>query len=166
MSIEENDSGFHETLQRLDNAVDEDAIDILTKIDRYAHTMRSHFETNVLVHYRLSWTAFAIMYELWRYGKLEVRFLADRIGISKATVSNVSNTLEKKGYCGRESDESDRRKTRLFLTEEGRTTVSALYPPFHEEEKRLVSHLNQGEKTTLIRLLQKMDWNQEDMKHE
>lgn len=78
--------------------MNEDAIDILMKVDRYAHTLRSHFGTDVLIHYRLSLTTFAIIYELWLYGKLKVRFLADRIGISKATVNNVSNSLEKKDW--------------------------------------------------------------------
>ncbi|TCI29712.1 MarR family transcriptional regulator [Exiguobacterium sp. SL-10] len=137
--------------------LDRDAIAILTSIDHFAHTMRSHFENQVLVHYRLSWTAFAILYELFVHGKLEVRDLAGKVGISKATVSNVSKTLEKNGYCGRESDKKDRRMTRLLLTKSGEETVATLYPKFHAEERRLVRYLDTGEKKTLLRLLNKMN---------
>ncbi len=67
--------------------------------------------------------------------------------MSKATVSNITKTLEKKNLCQRSTDNRDRRMTYLSITEKGREVMQELYPRFHQGEVEIVSSLGEEEKS-------------------
>lgn len=55
--------------------------------------------------------------------------VAEYLGLTKGTVSQTLITLEKRGLLTRTTDSTDKRVTRLSLTQEGRAVVRRCSPP-------------------------------------
>jgi DNA-binding MarR family transcriptional regulator len=133
-----------------------DAIAVATNIYRIAQGLRNKMEQVVLAEHGLSWTAFSMLYDLWIWESVETKKLAISAGVSKATVSNITKTLEKKELCYRKSDNRDRRITYVALTEKGKQVMEELYPRFHKGEVEIISGLSADEQKTISRLLRKV----------
>ena len=73
-----------------------------------------------------SW--FLVAVALSRRDRVAVTEMAATLGISHAAVSQMATAMERKGHVASESDKSDRRRTLLYLTEKGRSTIEALQP--------------------------------------
>lgn len=133
-----------------------DAIAVVTNIYRIAQGLRNKMEQEVLSEFGLSWTAFSMLYDLWVWESIETKKLAESAGVSKATVSNITKTLERKELCFRKSDNRDRRITYLALTEKGKQVMEDLYPRFHKGEIEIVSGLSVDEQKIMTKLLRKV----------
>ncbi|PWW28883.1 DNA-binding MarR family transcriptional regulator [Cytobacillus oceanisediminis] len=133
-----------------------DAIAVVTNIYRIAQGLRNKMEQEVLSEFGLSWTAFSMLYDLWVWELIETKKLAESAGVSKATVSNITKTLERKELCFRKSDNRDRRITYLALTEKGKQVMEDLYPRFHKGEIEIVSGLSVDEQKIMTKLLRKV----------
>jgi len=59
---------------------------------------------------------------------ISVTEAAEALGISHAAISQMATAMERKGLLVGRQDEGDRRRTLLYLTEKGRSTVEALRP--------------------------------------
>lgn len=138
------------------NSLNLEAVAVCTNIYRVAQGLRNKMEKEILSEYSLSWTSFSILYDLWIWGSLETKKLAESAGVSKATVSNITNTLERKDLCYRKVDNRDRRNTFVLLTEKGKKVIEELYPRFHTGEVDLVSSLDEEEQAILAKLLRKV----------
>lgn len=113
-------------------------------------------EQGVLSEYGLSWTAFSMLYDLWIGGSIETKKLAESAGVSKATISNITKTLERKELCFRKIDNRDRRITLVALTDKGRQVMEDLYPRFHQGEVEIVSDLSVSEQKSITKLLRRV----------
>ncbi len=118
-----------------------EAIAVVTNIYRVAQGLRNQMEQKILIEHSLSWTAFSILYDLWIGESVETKKLAVSAGVSKATISNITKTLEQKDLCYRKNDPRDRRVTFVALTEKGKQVMESLYPKFHQEEVKIVSSI-------------------------
>ncbi|WP_307346555.1 MarR family transcriptional regulator [Metabacillus malikii] len=143
-------------LTKTSHSLNLDAIAIVTNIYRIAQGLRNKMEREVLSEYGLSWTAFSIIYDLWIWESVETKKLAESAGVSKATISNITKTLEQKDLCFRKTDPRDRRMTYVVLTEKGRKVIEELYPHFHEGEVNVVSGLSNDEQKLISSLLRKV----------
>lgn len=110
-------------------------------------------EQEVLSEYGLSWTAFSMLYDLWIWESVETKKLAESSGVSKATVSNITKTLENKELCFRKTDIRDRRITYVALTDKGKQVMETLYPRFHKGEIEIVASLSTDEQRKMTKLL-------------
>ncbi|MBO1511418.1 MarR family winged helix-turn-helix transcriptional regulator [Metabacillus bambusae] len=133
-----------------------ESIAVCTNIYRVAQGLRNKMEQEILSEYGLSWTSFSILYDLWIWDSLETKKLAESAGVSKATISNITNTLERKDLCYRKVDNRDRRNTFVLLTEKGKKVIEELYPSFHSGEVEIVSSLDVNEQALLAKLLRKV----------
>lgn len=84
-------------------------------------------------------------------------------GHLKAGVSRATIALEKKGLIRRETDESDSRRQRLFLTVPGRALYQRYIPALKLREVAMLSCLSKPERRQLEYLLDKLaahvpDW--------
>lgn len=113
-------------------------------------------EQEVLSQYGLSWTAFSMLYDLWIWESIETKKLAESAGVSKATISNITKTLERKELCFRKTDNRDRRITYVSLTDKGKQVMEALYPQFHSGEVQIVSGLSAAEQQELSKVLRRV----------
>ncbi|MGG0739213.1 MarR family transcriptional regulator [Niallia taxi] len=146
-----------DTINRITNipieSLNLDAIAVVTNIYRVAQGLRNKMEQQVLSEYGLSWTAFSMLYDLWVWESIETKKLAGSNGVSKATISNITKTLEKKELCYRKSDMRDRRITYVSITDKGKQVMEELYPRFHIGEVELVSGLSADEQKYMSALL-------------
>ncbi|WP_285867474.1 MarR family transcriptional regulator [Mesobacillus maritimus] len=130
-----------------------DAISVVTNLYRVAQGVRNKMEQEILAEYGLSWTAFSMLYDLWIWDSVETKKLAESAGVSKATISNITKTLEKKELCFRKNDLRDRRITYVSITEKGKQVMAGLYPGFHKGEVEIVSGLSIEEQKTMTLFL-------------
>lgn len=136
--------------------LDFQAMSVVTNLYRAAQLLRVEMEREVLSPYKLSWTGFSLLYNLWIWGAMETRKLAKSMGVTVATVSSISNTLERKELCSREVDSRDRRLVLLHLTDKGKEVIEELYPKFNQGEKDFASVLNSDEQKFLTQLLRRL----------
>jgi DNA-binding MarR family transcriptional regulator len=133
-----------------------EAISVVTNIYRMAQGLRNKMEREILSEYGLSWTSFSILYDLWIWDSVETKKLAESAGVSKATISNITNTLERKELVFRKIDNRDRRITYVVLSEKGKKVMEELYPRFHVGEVDIVSSLSESEQQTISSLLRRV----------
>ncbi|WP_315614762.1 MarR family transcriptional regulator [Alkalihalobacillus sp. MEB130] len=129
---------------------------MVTNIYRMAQGLRNKMEREVLAEYGLSWTSFSMLYDLWIGQSVETKILAESAGVSKATISNITKTLEKKEFCYRKVDIRDRRITYVTITEKGRRIMEELYPKFHKGEVEIVSSLSVNEQKNMSALVRRV----------
>ncbi|KAB2328905.1 MarR family transcriptional regulator [Bacillus mesophilum] len=132
------------------------AVSVVTNIYRVAQGLKNEMEREVLSKHGLSWTSFSILYDLWIWKSVETKKLAELNAVSKATISNITKTLEKKEYCYRKTDQRDRRITYLAITDSGKKVIEELYPQFHQGEVKIASSLSENEQKTAAELLRRM----------
>ncbi len=117
------------------------AAEAVSSLYRAANAVRNHLTQTVLRPHDLTWTGFVVLWVVWVWDGMETRHVAEDVGISKATLSGVVNTLESRGWVQRTLDTEDRRRVRLSLTDAGLALMQSLYPEFNAEESRLVETL-------------------------
>lgn len=133
-----------------------EAIAVVTNIYRFAQGLRNKMEREVLSEYGISWTAFSLLYDLWIKNAVETKILAASAGVSKATISNITKTLEQKKLCYRKVDNRDRRITYVIITDKGRSIMEDIYPRFHKGESEIVASLTVDEQKSISALLRKV----------
>jgi DNA-binding MarR family transcriptional regulator len=82
--------------------------------------------------------------------------IADRLIISRASVTSLLDSLEKRGFVKRQPHPSDRRMLLVELTNSGRQVANQFRPIVHEHQKVWLSALNQKEQEQLIQTLHRL----------
>ena len=82
--------------------------------------------------------------------------LENEFGISRSTVTNILNLMEKKGYIQRVSVENDARLKKLILTDTGKRIHSILKNTLDENEARINSLLTAEEQNIFLALINKL----------
>ncbi len=79
--------------------------------------------------------------------------IADRLIISRATVTGLLDSLERRAYIRRRPHPSDRRMILAEITEAGRQAASAFRPIVHQHEKEWFGVLDETEQQQLLVVL-------------
>jgi DNA-binding MarR family transcriptional regulator len=82
--------------------------------------------------------------------------LADKAGVTRATITGLVDTLERDGLVRREHDSGDRRMMLVHLTEKGRSALEGILPEHFRRMAALMAPLSEHERKTLVRLLNKV----------
>jgi MarR family transcriptional regulator, 2-MHQ and catechol-resistance regulon repressor len=90
-------------------------------------------------------------------GRLELRTMRRRLGASKATATEVLDTLESRGFVSRSRLESDRRAVAVALTQAGYNLVTHAFPAHAERVREAFGVLDETEKRQLADLCRKLD---------
>jgi DNA-binding MarR family transcriptional regulator len=90
-------------------------------------------------------------------GRLELRTMRRRLGASKATATEVLDTLEKRGFVVRSRLESDRRAVAVSLSQAGYNLVTHAFPAHAERVREAFGVLDEIEKRQLADLCRKLD---------
>ena len=128
----------------------------LLELARAAGAVRRHVEQTALREADLSWTGFTVLWTLWLHGPHESRDVAAEVGVSRATLSGVAATLERRGLLDRHPGEADRRLAVFALTDAGTRLVDALVPGVHAQEAAAVACLDEAEAVALGALLRRV----------
>jgi MarR family transcriptional regulator, 2-MHQ and catechol-resistance regulon repressor len=90
-------------------------------------------------------------------GRLELRTMRRRLGASKATATEVLDTLETRGFVIRSRLEDDRRAVSVALTPAGLNLVTHAFPAHAERVREAFVSLDEGEKRLLAEICRKLD---------
>jgi DNA-binding MarR family transcriptional regulator len=82
--------------------------------------------------------------------------IADRLIISRASVTSLLDSLEKRGYVRRQPHQSDRRMLQIELTPGGRKVADQFRPVVHHQEKEWMNVLTDEEQAQLIQMLHRV----------
>ncbi len=69
-----------------------------------------------------------VLVVLWEEDGIVQRELAERMVIEQATLTRTLDRMERDGFVERRRDESDRRRFRVFVTENGFNLINTLVP--------------------------------------
>ena len=82
--------------------------------------------------------------------------LAERAGVTRATMTGLIDTLVKDGFVRREPAPNDRRMMSVSLTEEGQRLMGQILPGYFRRVARMMRHLTETERRTMVQLLSKI----------
>jgi DNA-binding MarR family transcriptional regulator len=82
--------------------------------------------------------------------------IADRCGVTRATVTRLVDGLVADGHIERLEDPNDRRSNPIRLTESGQQLLDSLLPGYFRGIGEIFSPLGKAESTEFIRLLDKL----------
>jgi len=82
--------------------------------------------------------------------------IADRLIISRATVTGLIDSLERRGYAQRIPHQSDRRMILVEPTDTGRQVANAFRPVVHRNQKVWLEALSEADQQRLIATLHQL----------
>lgn len=133
--------------------LDYSAMAVASNLFRAANAVRNHFERTVLSGHNLSWTAFVVLWVTWIWEPIETRQIALEGGFSKATLTGVLSTLERRGWLTRERSVSDGRLVVVNLTDAGRELMDELFPAFNLQEQAVTGPVDPSKREELAEML-------------
>ena len=144
-----------------DLRLDYSAMAVASNLFRAANAVRNHFERTVLSENNLSWTAFVVLWVTWIWEPIETRQIALEGGFSKATLTGVLSTLERRGWLVRERSASDGRLVVVQLTPAGRILMNTLFPAFNLQEQHIASPIDSARRDEFAEMLRLVTANVE-----
>ena len=88
---------------------------------------------------------------------LNPSFLAEKLGVTRATMTGLLDGLEKDNLIERVADTRDRRRIGVQLTPEGRQVLKKLLPDYYRNMAKLTAGLSENERQTMLSLLSKIN---------
>ncbi len=120
-------------------------------------------ETHLAQH-EISQGRFGVLMALWgncrRPGSQDQALtpaeLAERTGVTRATITGLVDTLEAAGLVTRRPHAEDRRMMSVALTRRGENLLARIMPPHFRRMAWLMGPLSEAERKTFVRLLSKV----------
>ncbi|MEX0345348.1 MAG: MarR family winged helix-turn-helix transcriptional regulator [Rhizobiaceae bacterium] len=85
--------------------------------------------------------------------------LAEKIGVRPPTVTKTINRLSEQGFVDRRASAEDGRQSHVFLTDAGRSALSAIKRAVRKTEENLLSGLTKKDRKRLRKLLVRLEAN-------
>lgn len=133
--------------------LDYQAMAVTSNLFRAANAVRNHLERTVLSSVDLTWTAFVVLWVAWIWESAETRMIAEEAGVSKATLSGVLSTLERRELVTRTRGEKDGRLVIVELTPAGKRLMKKLFPRFNAEERNVTRLIPEGQRELAAQFL-------------
>lgn len=89
-------------------------------------------------------------------GSMRPGALAERLRIAPRSATEVVDELQSRGLVERSPDPDDRRATLVALTEQGRTTATAIKAARAAASENVFAALNADDRSTLARILRSL----------
>ena len=116
-----------------------------------------------LARHDLTQGGFSVLMALWghcqRNGRkepLSPAGLAERTGVTRATMTGLVDTLQRGGFVRRAPDAEDRRMIIVELTPRGEKLLRKVLPDHFRQMAWLMAPYSENERKTLVRLLTKL----------
>lgn len=93
---------------------------------------------------------------------LPPKVIAEQLIVTRATVTGLIDSLERRGYVQRRAHHADRRMLLIAVTEAGRKVADRFRPIVHEQQKRWLASLGDKGQQRLIASLQQVQANLTD----
>lgn len=142
-------------LPDLDPSATEVFLHLLRAGDEAFRVVEAH-----LAKFDITQGRFGVMMALWgvcqREGKptpLTPAELAERTGVTRATITGLVDTLERAGYVTRKPHPKDRRMMCVGLTKKGQKLLASIMPEHFRRMAWLMNPLSESERKEFVRLL-------------
>ena len=112
--------------------------------------------------FRVTTTQYGILYVLKQRPGIDQISVARLLGLDRSTTGMVLRKLELGGYVGRGIGVDDRRRRSLQLTRAGEKMLQRLAAPAQRAKMRVLSPFTPAERTTFLRMLDKLARNFND----
>lgn len=136
-------------------AIDIPATRVVLMLMRVTDALKYDLEAAVQRPDGMSSPGFHMCWILWLIGPAEASLVASLMGVSRATVSGISTTLERSGHVVRAPSSKDGRSVILELSPEGRSGFESIFVKTNYRYQAWVSALTSSEVSTLVKLLAK-----------
>ena len=114
--------------------------------------VRSAFDRLLLAEELPSMAAFNVLTVVdGAGGSLQPSVIAERMMVSRATMTGVIDSLEARGLVARSTDAADGRVRTVTITRAGRAVVRRLVPRAHRFERELMSTLDHEARVAIAR---------------
>lgn len=141
--------------------LDAQANKVILALNRASSQVTYDLESSIHRPRGWSWSGYRLMFVLWLAGPLEPNRAARLTGMSRAAVSNLSNTLTAKNFLVKKAAASDGRAITLSLTDAGLHEIRAVFQEQNQREASWVSALTHVEQEVLVMLLEKLMSNRD-----
>jgi DNA-binding MarR family transcriptional regulator len=84
-------------------------------------------------------------------------FLAEKLGVTRATMTGLLDGLKTGNFIERVADSRDRRRIGVRLTPEGKQVLEKLLPDYYRNMAKLTAGLSENERQTVLTLLAKIN---------
>lgn len=145
-------------ITELDPSATEVFLHLLRTGDEAFRVVEAH-----LAEHHITQGRFGVLMALWgncRQAGADVPLspaeLADRAGVTRATMTGLIDTLERDGLVQRTPDPDDRRMLAVALTARGEQLLHRILPNHFRQMAWLMAPLSEPERKTLVRLLTKL----------
>lgn len=101
-------------------------------------------------------TEFAVLELLYHKGDQPLQQIGAKILLASGSITYVVDKLEQKGLLKRTACPTDRRVIYASITDEGVQLIQDIFPDHAKQIDKLMSSLDDTEKTTAIELLKKL----------
>lgn len=119
--------------------------EVLHRVLKLSNRLMTPFSVNLEHQYKISINEFRMLMLIGRFPNSASHELADRTGVNAMSVSRAVAALEKHGRVKVERDETNRRRKRLTLTEEGQRLYEIMRPQTERVADYLFSDLKPHE---------------------
>jgi DNA-binding MarR family transcriptional regulator len=138
--------------------IDVDAIEAFLLLIRASYNTTTTFDV-CFSHYGLSEGRFGVMMLLRTSsdGMLAPSELADRLNVTRGTITGLLDGLERAGLVVRQAHTEDRRMLTICLTQQGRELLERVVPEHFQRIMQAMSVLSHEERTQLVGMLRKID---------
>jgi MarR family 2-MHQ and catechol resistance regulon transcriptional repressor len=116
-----------------------------------------------IVETGLQLSEFAILEVLLHKGALPIQIIGAKVLLTSGSMTAAVNRLEKKGLVQRIPDPTDGRSFQIHLTEKGLHLIQHAYAQHENKLEKMVTVLNEKERSELVHLLKKIGYQAERM---
>ncbi|MGL5378555.1 MarR family winged helix-turn-helix transcriptional regulator [Clostridium sp.] len=109
-----------------------------------------------LAPYGIGYGQFLFLIQLYRKDGIRQEELAENLNIDKGTTARALKKLEDEGFITRTTDKDDKRANRVNLTEKALSLRENVFSVARSWESKVTKNLNQEEKDTIMKLLDKI----------
>lgn len=115
------------------------------------------WESSVIRNSDLSVSEAHAIEVLGQYGKMNMKSLAQKLGVTTGTTTVTVDRLEKKDYARRESIKEDRRVNLISLTGKGQEAFEEHHRYHLDLTRQITAALGEGEMLQLLEILKKIN---------
>jgi DNA-binding MarR family transcriptional regulator len=133
----------------------QDPTALAQEIDRDLRTIREMIRRPLEVEFargRLTGPQQSAMHALVQSDGMSLKELSARLGLSHSTVSGIVDRLEKRGLVERRTDETDKRLTRISVTQKVRDYIQDVMPKLSIHPiVEAIGRANQAERRAIVK---------------
>jgi len=112
-------------------------------------------ESQFLTKYKLSRSRLRVLVLLNEEPKKCPSYLAETLGITKASITGLAESLSKDGLISASANSQDRRSHTLSITAKGKALLKKVVPGYYPKLSESLGSLTKQDQSTLAQILQK-----------